>query len=165
MLEQAYLPGCLDACCGGRMMWFDKHDPRALFVDKRVEQYHLCDGRFFEVRPDTVADFRHLPFADAAFALVLFDPPHLLRCGPQSWQAKKYGKLDRSHWRDDLAAGWAECWRVLRPLGTLIFKWSETQIPLGEVLTCFPVKPLFGHTTTANLRTHWMCFLKQGNTE
>lgn len=24
----------LDACCGSRMFWFDKHNPFALFVDK-----------------------------------------------------------------------------------------------------------------------------------
>lgn len=26
----------LDATCGGRMIWFDKKNPLALFVDKRV---------------------------------------------------------------------------------------------------------------------------------
>lgn len=25
----------LDACCGSRMFWFDKHNPLVLFVDKR----------------------------------------------------------------------------------------------------------------------------------
>ena len=161
--EQAVSFGRLDACCGGRMMWFNKRDPRAVFCDRRRERHTLCDGRAFEVSPDTVADFRKLPFADAVFALVVFDPPHLDRCGPRSWQAKKYGKLDHRTWREDLAAGFAECWRVLRPLGTLVFKWSESQIPVREVLGCFPVRPLFGHTTTATLRTHWMCFLKTGN--
>lgn len=24
----------LDACCGSRMFWFDKHNPLVLFVDK-----------------------------------------------------------------------------------------------------------------------------------
>jgi hypothetical protein len=27
----------LDVCCGSRMMWFDKADGRALFLDKRRE--------------------------------------------------------------------------------------------------------------------------------
>ena len=27
----------LDACCGSRMFWFNKHNPLALFVDKRSE--------------------------------------------------------------------------------------------------------------------------------
>lgn len=160
MLEQAFLPGCLDACCGGRMMWFNKTDTRAMFCDNRKENHILCDGRAFEVRPDTVADFRHLPFADSTFSLVVFDPPHLTRCSPRSWLMKKYGKLYRGTWHKDLSEGFDECWRVLRPWGTLIFKWSESQVPVREVLSCFRIKPLFGHTTTKHSRTHWMCFLK-----
>ena len=27
----------LDACCGGKMMWFDKDDDRAVFADCRNE--------------------------------------------------------------------------------------------------------------------------------
>lgn len=49
---------------------------------------------------------------------------------------------------------------MLKPGGTLIFKWSETQISVQKVLTCFPQRPVFGHTTTANLKTHWMAFYK-----
>jgi SAM-dependent methyltransferase len=44
-----------------------------------------------------------------------------------------------------LRLGFAECFRVLRPGGTLIFKWNETQVPLKEVLALTPHKPLFGH--------------------
>lgn len=28
----------LDMCCGSRIFWFDKTDPRAIFTDIRVEQ-------------------------------------------------------------------------------------------------------------------------------
>ena len=152
-------PPIFDPCCGGRMCYFDKHDSRVLFSDIRRETHTLCDGRVFAVSPDAIADFRNLPYPDAVFSLVLFDPPHLERCGPKSWQAKKYGKLGKT-WRDDLSAGFGECWRVLKPAGTLIFKWSEIQISLKEVLACFPQRPIFGHTTTTNLRTHWMTFFK-----
>lgn len=161
MQEQCtLLPQILDPCCGGRMFYFDKHDPRILCCDIRREEHVLCDDRIFTVCPGTVADFRALPHADASFHLVVFDPPHLERCGPQSWQRKKYGKLTKGAWRDDLSAGFKECWRVLKPGGTLIFKWSETQISVQKVLTCFPQRPVFGHTTTANLKTHWMAFYK-----
>lgn len=54
-----------------------------------------------------------------------------------------------------------ECWRVLKPGGTLIFKWAEDQVKLKEVLACFPQKPVFGHTTTKNLKTHWITFYKR----
>jgi hypothetical protein len=43
---------------------------------------------------------------------------------------KKYGRLNKETWRDDLRAGFAEAFRVLWLHGVLIFKWNETQIPL-----------------------------------
>ena len=42
----------LDACCGGKMFYFDKHDSRVLFQDIRDVETTLCDGRHFEVKPD-----------------------------------------------------------------------------------------------------------------
>lgn len=35
----------LDACCGSRMMWFDKECPDAVFMDIRRDEYIACDGR------------------------------------------------------------------------------------------------------------------------
>lgn len=142
------------------MLWFNKYDTRALFCDIRNERNILCDGRVFNVSPDTVADFRNLPFADATFRLILFDPPHLLRAGKVGWMRKKYGCLGRETWEDDLKKGFDECWRVLKRGGTLIFKWSEAQIPLRMVLECFAQRPVFGHTTTKTLKTHWVVFYK-----
>lgn len=161
MLTQcSLLPQILDPCCGGRMFYFDKQDQRVLCSDIRREEHVLCDGRVFTVSPDSIADYRALPHPDESFHLVVFDPPHLERCGPQSWQGKKYGKLTKGTWSEDLAAGFSECWRVLTQGGTLIFKWAETQISVQKVLSCFPQRPVFGHTTTANLKTHWMVFYK-----
>ena len=161
MLTQcSLLPQILDPCCGGRMFYFDKQDQRVLCSDIRREEHVLCDGRVFTISPDSIADYRALPHPDESFHLVVFDPPHLERCGPQSWQGKKYGKLTKGTWSEDLAAGFSECWRVLTPGGTLIFKWAETQISVQKVLSCFPQRPVFGHTTTVNLKTHWMVFYK-----
>jgi hypothetical protein len=75
------------------MMWFDKHDARAVFGDCRSERLTCCDGRVIEITPDTILDFRALPFADNSFRLVVFDPPHLTRLGHSSWLAQKYGRL------------------------------------------------------------------------
>lgn len=150
----------LDPCCGGRMFYFDKANPNVLFADIREEKHILCDKRSFDVNPDTVIDFRDMPYQDGSFNLVVFDPPHLYRAGPKSWMAKKYGKLDAKSWREDLAKGFNECWRVLSEGGTLILKWNETQIKVKEILNCFSQKPIFGHTTTQNLKTHWMVFYK-----
>ena len=151
----------LDMTCGGRMMWFDHEDDRAVFIDNRKLSAELCDGRTFTISPDVVADFRDLPFDDDTFRLVIFDPPHLENLGKTSWLAMKYGALLPS-WKDDLRAGFAEAFRVLMPGGILIFKWSEVQIPLAEILKLTPARPLVGHTGT-NPATYWVTFLKENN--
>lgn len=157
----------LDPCCGSRMMWFDKEDPRALFGDQRRETITVTDNslrnatgqRSIHIEPDMLMDFRALPFADESFRLVAFDPPHLVHAGPRSWLAAKYGKLGED-WRDDLCAGFAECFRVLEPHGVLVFKWNETQVKVREVLACTPHKPLFGQVSGRSGMTHWLVFMK-----
>jgi SAM-dependent methyltransferase len=146
----------LDATAGSRMIWFDKQNEDALYMDNRQLTATLCDGRTLNVSPDVIADFRHMPFDDETFYLVVFDPPHLLRAGESSWLAKKYGLLSKD-WRKDIAQGFNECMRVLKPNGTLIFKWNEEQVKLSEVLDCINQKPLFGNRRS---KTHWMVFLK-----
>ena len=156
----------LDPCCGTRMMWFDHADPRALFGDRRCEtitvtdRSHRDDGtRVLRIEPDALMDFRALPFPDDSFSLVAFDPPHLVRAGPKSWLAAKYGKLG-ADWRDDLRAGFSECFRVLRPSGVLVFKWNETQVKVREVLALAPHQPLFGQVSGRTGMTHWLVFMK-----
>lgn len=159
-------PRVLDPCCGSRMMWFNKQDPRAIFGDRRSEiitvtdRSHREDGtRTLVVEPDALMDFRALPFADESFWHVAFDPPHLVRAGPKSWLAAKYGKLG-SDWREDMRQGFAECFRVLRPHGTLVFKWNETQIKVKELLALTPERPLYGQVSGRNGMTHWLVFIK-----
>ena len=146
----------IDVCCGSRMFWFDRKNPKVVFMDNRTEEQTLCDGRKLEIKPDVVGDFRHIPYPDNTFYLVVFDPPHLLRAGPKSWLAAKYGKLSQD-WKEDLKQGFAECIRVLKPNGTLVFKWNETQIKLSEILHLFCVRPLFGHRRG---NTHFLVFMK-----
>lgn len=155
------VPPVLDPASGSRMFYFDKADQRVLFGDIRSEQHVLCDGRALDVNPDALMDFRDLPFEDSTFSVVIFDPPHLVRAGPRSWQAAKYGRLDRETWRDDLRAGFAECFRVLRPEGVLIFKWAEVQIPVSQILTLTDQKPLVGHRVGKQQKTHWITFIKE----
>lgn len=149
----------LDPASGSRMFWFDKTDPRAIFGDTRREDHILCDGRELHIAPDMEMDFRELPFPDGTFRLVVFDPPHLIRLGEQSWTRAKYGALLPT-WRDDLTAGFAECFRVLRPGGVLIFKWNEDQIPVSQILALTPERPLFGHRSGKASKTHWVAFIK-----
>lgn len=148
----------LDACCGSRMFWFDRQNKNVLFMDCRELEDTLCDGRKLVIKPDIIADFRNMPFEDNSFYMVVFDPPHLLRVGENSYMAKKYGKLSDS-WHDDIFKGFNECMRVLKPNGTLIFKWNEEQIKLKEILDLIPYQPLFGNRLRGQ-KTHWLCFMK-----
>ncbi|MFP3356868.1 SAM-dependent methyltransferase [Planococcus sp. SIMBA_143] len=151
------MPRILDACCGSRMFWFDKQHEGVTYMDKRELSDVLCDGRTLEVKPDIIADFRNMPFQDESFYMVVFDPPHLLKAGDDSWLAKKYGKLDPDNWQEDIAKGFNECMRVLKPNGTLIFKWNEEQVKLGQVLKAIDTKPLVGNKRS---KTHWLVFMK-----
>ncbi len=130
-----------------------------VYGDIRKESHILCDGRSLEIAPDIEMDFRNMPFSDNSFHAVVFDPPHLIRAGKQSWLALKYGKLNQD-WREDLAKGFSECFRVLKPNGILIFKWNETQIKVSEVLALTDQKPFIGHPSGKRANTHWITFMK-----
>lgn len=153
----------LDACCGGKMFYFDKSDSRVLFQDIRKIKTKLCDERIFEVNPDVVCDFTNMPYEDETFSMVVFDPPHLKYTGSKKelkgYQMIKYGAL-YSDWRDMLSKGFKECFRVLKSGGFLIFKWNETDIKVSEVLRLTNEKPVFGHKSGKRSNTHWICFMK-----
>lgn len=155
----------LDVCCGSRMFWFDRDDERVIFCDKRAEQHMLKDSsvnggqRELVIAPGIISDFTALPFPSDHFGLVVFDPPHFDKSGPKSWLRAKYGALD-GDWRSMLRGGFSECFRVLAPGGTLIFKWSSVQIPLSEILKLTPERPLFGHRSGKASLTHWVAFTK-----
>jgi len=158
------LPPVLDACCGSRMMWFDKADPRALFIDQRRETFENHDkanpGRApCVVAPDILTDFTAMPFPDESFSVVVFDPPHVKasRTGVKGRFRKIYGVLP-DDWQQMLRGGFSECFRVLRPHGVLIFKWAETSYPISAVLKLAPHPPMFGHRTAK--WTHWYTFMK-----
>ncbi len=151
----------LDACCGGRMMWFDKKHPNTLYVDIRRENKGLIKERpNFEVQPDKIMDFRELELKDKSFKLVVWDPPHLKTLNKTSIMAKKFSSLRAQTYPRDLMKGFDECWRVLEDYGILIFKWNENEISQKEVLSFFKEKPLFGHTTGSKSKTKWFCFMK-----
>ena len=151
----------LDVCCGPKMFYFDKKNPNVCFMDKRELTDVLCDGRVLEIKPDIVADFKNIPFNDNSFYIVVFDPPHLIKAGKNSWLAKKYGILPEN-WQEELKQGFNECMRVLKPNGTLIFKWNEEQIKLSEILKCFSVVPIFGNKRA---KTHFLVFIKEQTNE
>ena len=147
----------LDACCGSRMFWWEKDRKDVVFQDNRRLETTLSDDRQLSINPSHLGDFRCMDFLDNTFDLIIFDPPHLVEAGKNSWLAQKYGVLEKDSWQEDLKAGFEECLRVLKPTGTLIVKWCEEQIKTKEFLEAIGRKPLFGDKRA---KTRWMVFVK-----
>ena len=159
------LPPVLDACCGSRMFWFDKKDDRAMFVDSREGVFPVTrqsPRSPVVVNPDWCGSFTAMPFSDNTFHHIVFDPPHLTTLGVNSNMTKTYGRLTEG-WRDMLRQGFSECFRVLKPYGTLVFKWCEYDVPISDVLALTPEKPLYGHRSGKQQKTHWVAFIKAPN--
>ncbi len=147
------------------MFWHQKDNPDVLFMDcRKVEKGAFANNwnPNWCVNPDLIGDFRDMPFPDDTFKLVVFDPPHLTNGSEKSVINKKYGLLNKDTWKQDILAGFNECWRVLAPNGVLIFKWcsaSETT-KAADLVKLFSVAPLFGDFTGKTGKTVWMTFLK-----
>lgn len=154
----------LDPCCGSKMFYMDRNDDRVDFCDIRELNTTLCDGRKLVIDPDYVTDVTCLPQEDETYYLVVFDPPHLNTIGETSWMCKKYGRLPQD-WKEFMKKAFSECWRVLKPNGTLIFKWNDSDIPLSEVLKCTNLKPLLANKRPKQTKTHWVVFFKEEKQE
>ena len=150
----------LDACCGSKMFWYDKHEPHTTYMDNRSEVGQFKDRDYIRnvvVAPDIIGDFRKLPFDNNEFDLVIFDPPHLINAGDKSWLKIKYGRLPKDDWQSYINKGFQECLRVLKPTGTLLFKWSSDQISFSDVFKAIGQKPILGDRRG---RTRWSVFIK-----
>ena len=85
----------LDMTAGSRMFWWNKGNRNVTFLDKRDADYDVGTyptksgdvDRKVHVHPDIVVDWVKdgLPFQDNTFHMVVFDPPHLLHAGDDSW--------------------------------------------------------------------------------
>lgn len=155
----------LDVTCGDRTMWFQKNHPSAVYCDKRREEWAGVFGsakkkRHLVIAPDIQCDFTDLPFADASFSLVVFDPPHIKNLTDKSWMKKAYGSLEDG-WEQMIRDGFQECMRVLRPDGVLVFKWSDISISTRDVIKAIGEEPLFGHRSGKKMNTHWICYMKE----
>jgi len=150
----------LDACCGSKMFWYNKNNASAIYQDLRRETLECCDGRKVIIDPDVIGDFRNMEFKDASFKVVIFDPPHDMYGGANSFTTQKYGKLNKENWRDDLKKGFDECIRVLEPFGVLIFKWNEMRVSTSEIIRIIGREPLIGHKSGKASKTHWLLYIK-----
>jgi SAM-dependent methyltransferase len=153
------------------MWWWNKEHPLAIYMDKhRVPRgssemlvtnegkRHASPG--WACEPDVVGDFRAMPFADETFQMVTFDPPHNVRTEALGVNGLMYGALHPDTEQEDLRRGFAECWRVLAPGGTLVFKWAGK---IERVKPHFPATPIVGTRVPRGLQTWWLVFYKPLN--
>lgn len=143
----------LDVSAGKRMVWANRSNPRAWFLDRRQE-----------VGPDVVADSRALPFADASFDLAVFDPPHA-NLGQNGRMAERYGYFTAAEITDLLRGTSRELHRVLRPEGLVAFKWNDHDRRLESALALMPeFEPLVCHGLTISgrhrSRTYWALLVR-----
>lgn len=126
-----------------------------------VSQQSLSDWTTpHNTKPVTLENAQALTdhFRDSDFTLhVIHKFFGLFKSIENSWLVKKYGKLNPETWKEDLALGFKECFRVLKPNGTLVFKWNEDQIKLSEILNAIDYVPLYGNKRA---KTHWLVFMK-----
>jgi hypothetical protein len=155
----------LDACCGSRMFWFDRQHQDAVYLDKRQESHTLTDrssaggARELVISRTWWATSPTCPsMTDRSRSSCSILPTSLATERRDGWPRN----TDRSggNWRDDIRAGFSECFRVLRPDGTFIFKWNEHSITVSEVLSLTPHKPLFGNRCGKTAKSHWIVFMK-----
>ena len=154
----------LDATAGFREIWFNKKHPNTVYLDQKAE----CE-------PTEIGDFRNLnQFSDESFRLIIFDPPHIVQksCYNGAALIRKYGVLEAETWQSDFKKAFSEFYRVLKPYGILLFKWTNLQVSSPEVLKLTDWHPLLYQVTskkaqkishkntTRNLRVMWFCFMK-----
>jgi hypothetical protein len=82
--------------------------------------------------PNGVADVRSLPFADGAFDVVLFDPPHNADAGEDSIMRRRFSTYTARELEQLVRQGTRECWRVAR-MGIVV---KVTDAVHGERYTC-----------------------------
>jgi len=151
----------LDISAGKRVMWFDKCDPVATFVDIRAE-----------VGPDFVADSRALPYSiGEGYNLIVFDPPHVNTGkpgkGPQAESFQEYyGHFTTEEIRSIIRGSASEAHRVSAPDALMAFKWNDHDQKLSVVLSLMEPwwRPLFGQRTTTRTKhasgTYWVMLVR-----
>ena len=71
--------------------------------------------------------------------------------------SKLIGTIDLMGWPHDFHKAFQEIMRVLKPTGTMLFKWNEDQIPIKDVFKAFGQQPILGDMKS---KTKWSVFIK-----
>jgi hypothetical protein len=139
----------LDLTAGNRACWFDRQDPRAIFVDARPE-----------VDPTVVADSCALPAEiTGPFDLVVLDPPHKNN-GEHFGMARSYGRSTSEEITALLRGAAREAWRLTHDKALLAFKWNTHNRKLSSALKLLEPywSPILAHGIShqqARSQTSW----------
>lgn len=158
----------LDATCGIKGMWYQKHHPLVTFMDKREDVFLSAHKhqkpRTYRVEPDIVCEWKDAPFPDDYFDVVIFDPPHIIwsNSHKEGTVEREYGHLDAGSWQSEIEQGVKRLFEVMKPGGMFILKWCEVTIPVKKIIDLVPYPPLFGTRTGQANKNHWIVFLKYG---
>jgi len=145
----------LDATCGLREAWFNKHHPDVIYIDIRPE-----------VKPDIVMNCTKTIFSNKCFDLIFFDPPHVpFKKGIKGAIPRKIGTFSLDEIKSLVKNAFIEFHRILKDDGFVIFKWSDRFLKRKEVLSLIKrFEPLFGQKTSIfkkyKSRTYWFCLKK-----
>lgn len=161
----------LDATCGFRGIWFQKNHPFVTFMDKRNEVVDsktkgvkFKSRRRWKIKPDVVSEWKNAPFPDEYFDMIIFDPPHKIVNTKRELGAieKEYGCFYGNGWKKEIKEGVDKLFKILKPEGVFVFKWSDSNIDVNKILKLFPYKPMFGSNTKSKGHTanFWIVFIK-----
>jgi len=132
-----------------------KNSEEVIVSDKDIQQITKITGKINESITSLKAQDKELKkLKDNSVDLVITSPPYWKGFGYEAY-FNSYSQYLR----------WSKLWmkeikRVLKPNGTLIFKWNEVKFPVKEILKLTDKKPLYGHKSGIKMQTHWICFIK-----
>jgi len=141
-LDASPCSAILDVTMGHRGM--QKEMRERFGVDGPITSMDIREVMGNGMRPDVVADSRDMPFPDASFDLVMFDPPFSFHnsksCGNAQYNRfyVTYGLnlyTSRAELGEYIRGTFKEISRVLTPEGQCVMKWSESRIKLDFPLS------------------------------
>lgn len=128
----------LDMSAGNRAIWANKNYEDCIYVDLREK-----------VKPSVLANTVNLPFPDALFDLIVFDPPHV-NGGKNGNISRDYGHHTTEEIRSLITFTAKEAYRVSKADALMAFKWNDHDQKFSTVLNLMQQwwEPLFGHRIT-----------------
>jgi SAM-dependent methyltransferase len=144
----------LDLSGGHRNIWFNRFQSSTIYIDNRPE-----------VLPNVLCDSRQLPFPDASFDHIVFDPPHAVH-GIGSKMARYYGAYSPLEIQSIIRKTSREAYRVLKDEGFMNLKWNDHDIRLDHILKFFECwEPLYGQKVAGRSKhrsgTYWVALIKR----